>query len=107
MADAILVLNAGSSSLKFSVFLDGEPPEPLLRGQLEGLFTAAALRGQRRGRQHWSGRRAGRPATSSGHDGAIEFLFAWGRGGALGGAPHRRGGPPRRPRRPEVHRSRC
>ena len=40
MADAILVLNAGSSSLKFSVFLDGEPPQPLLRGQLEGLFTA-------------------------------------------------------------------
>ena len=39
MADATLVLNAGSSSLKFSVFLDGEPPEPLLRGQLEGLFT--------------------------------------------------------------------
>jgi acetate kinase len=25
MAGAILVLNAGSSSLKFSVFLDGEP----------------------------------------------------------------------------------
>ena len=39
MADAILVLNAGSSSLKFSVFLHGETPEPLLRGQLEGLFT--------------------------------------------------------------------
>src|SRR5260370_35684911 len=39
MADAILVLNAGSSSLKFSVFLDGEPPQPLLRGQIEGLLT--------------------------------------------------------------------
>ena len=29
MADAILVLNAGSSSLKFSVFLDRERPEML------------------------------------------------------------------------------
>jgi hypothetical protein len=33
-------LNAGSSSLKFSVFLDSaEKPEPLLRGQFEGLLT--------------------------------------------------------------------
>ena len=37
MSDALLVLNAGSSSLKFSVFLDEDPPQPLLRGQLEGL----------------------------------------------------------------------
>jgi acetate kinase len=39
MADALLVLNAGSSSLKFSVFLDEERPRELLRGQLEGLLT--------------------------------------------------------------------
>jgi acetate kinase len=39
MAEVILVLNASSSSLKYSVFLNGEPPEPFLRGQLEGLFT--------------------------------------------------------------------
>ena len=41
MADAILVLNAGSSSLKFSVFLDreGSAPQLELRGQIEGLFT--------------------------------------------------------------------
>ena len=36
MADAILVLNAGSSSLKFSAFLDGRSPAPLLRGQPAG-----------------------------------------------------------------------
>jgi acetate kinase len=84
MADAILVLNTGSSSLKFSVFLDGEPPEPLLRGQLEGLFTrprfvARDQHGRAAGEQEW-------PAgTRLGHDGAIDFLFAWGRGGALGG----------------------
>ena len=39
--DAILVLNAGSSSLKFSVYeidASGEPA-PLSRGQIEGLGT--------------------------------------------------------------------
>ena len=48
MRDALLVLNAGSSSLKFSVFLDDDPPRPLLRGQIEGLLDAAALPGARR-----------------------------------------------------------
>ena len=84
MANAILVLNAGSSSLKFSVFLDGEPPGLLLRGQLEGLFTephfvARDAAGNVAGEQRW-------PAgTRLGHQGAIEFLFTWGRAGALGG----------------------
>jgi len=32
---AWLVLNAGSSSLKFSVFGNGDPPRLLLRGHLE------------------------------------------------------------------------
>jgi acetate kinase len=82
MADAIFVLNAGSSSLKFSVFLDGEPPEPLLRGQLEGLFTqphfvAHDHAGGVVGEQKWT------TGSRLGHDGAIEFLFTWGRGGAL------------------------
>jgi acetate kinase len=84
MADAILVLNAGSSSLKFSVFLDGEPPGLLLRGQLEGLFTqphfvARDQAGGVVGEKEWA------PSTQLGHGGAIEFLFNWGRGGALGG----------------------
>jgi acetate kinase len=84
MADAILVLNAGSSSLKFSAFLDGEPPEPLLRGQLEGLFTqphfvARDHAGGVIGEKEWEA------GTRLGHEGAIEFLFDWGRGGALRG----------------------
>lgn len=83
MSDALLVLNAGSSSLKFTVFLDEDPPQPLLRGQLEGLMTqprfvardAATVVGEK----EW-------PAgTRLGHQDAIEFLFAWGQGGALGG----------------------
>ncbi|HKI34137.1 MAG TPA: acetate/propionate family kinase [Gemmataceae bacterium] len=84
MADAILVLNAGSSSLKFSVFLDGKPPVPLLRGQLEGLatqprFLARDQAGSIVGEREWAS------GTRLGHEGAIEFLFTWGRGGALRG----------------------
>ena len=37
MSDALLVLNAGSSSLKFSVFLNQDLPQPVVRGQIEGL----------------------------------------------------------------------
>jgi acetate kinase len=84
MADALVVLNAGSSSLKFSVFLDGDPPRPLFRGQLEGIltrprFVARDTAGDVLGEHEW-------PAgTNLGHQGAIEFLFTWGQGGALGG----------------------
>ena len=82
MSDALLVLNAGSSSLKFSVFLDQQPPQPFLRGQLEGLLTEprfiARKNGSIIGEKQW-------PAgTHLGHRGAIEFLFAWGRRGMLG-----------------------
>lgn len=45
MSDAILVLNAGSSSIKFSVFrLDDDALSLVLRGVLEGLYTEAAFR---------------------------------------------------------------
>lgn len=84
MAEAILVLNAGSSSLKFSVFLNGDPLRPLLRGQLEGLFTqprfvARDQTGGVAGEKVWAA------GTRLGHEGAVEFLFAWGRGEALQG----------------------
>lgn len=83
MASAVLVLNAGSSSLKFSVFVQGEPPQPLLRGQLEGLFTqprftARDQAGRQIGEKGWGSN------TRLGHDGAMEFLFSWGRGEVLG-----------------------
>jgi acetate kinase len=79
MADAILVLNAGSSSLKFSVFLNQERPELLLRGQIEGLVTQPSVAardpaGNAVGEQSWE------PGVTLAHDGAIEFQFAWGRG---------------------------
>jgi acetate kinase len=82
MANALLVLNAGSSSLKFSVFLDDDPPRLLLRGQVEGLLTrprfVAHAAGAVIGERDWAA------GTQLGHQGAIDHLFTWGRGGVLG-----------------------
>jgi len=83
MSEALLILNAGSSSLKFSVFRDSDPPELMLRGQLESLltepcFTARDASGKVVDERAWP---AGSPL---GHRGAIEFLFDWGRRGHLG-----------------------
>jgi acetate kinase len=39
--DAILVLNAGSSSIKFLLFVEGDRAlDPVVRGQIEGIQTA-------------------------------------------------------------------
>lgn len=74
MSDAILVINAGSSSIKFSLFLEhGESFELFLGGQLEGLYntprfkvkdTAGAIVGEKQWVQ----------GQSLGHDGAIAYL---------------------------------
>ena len=83
MSDALLVLNAGSSSLKFSVFLDEDPPQPLLRGQVEGLLTSAHFVARDATRQIAD--KAWPAGTRLSHRGAIEFLFEWGRTGVLDG----------------------
>jgi acetate kinase len=80
---ALLVLNAGSSSLKFSVFEDADPPRPLLRGQIEELSTrprfVARACGALVSQRDW-------PAgTRLGHDGAVEYLLGAARAGALRG----------------------
>ncbi len=74
MADAILVLNAGSSSLKFSLFVEQRAGlELALRGQMEGLYTAPRFvardpRGEIVAERRWvEGERLG-------HDGALEHL---------------------------------
>ena len=77
MSDAIVVLNAGSSSIKFSVFAtQGGNLELLLRGQTEGLYTEAALQakdgsGTVVGEHSWD---AGHPP---GHDGALQLLLEY------------------------------
>ena len=75
MADAILVLNAGSSSVKFSVFLSqGTELQPSLRGQAEGLntsprFTATDGTGRVVSERIW------KEGESLGHDGAVSHLL--------------------------------
>jgi acetate kinase len=74
MSDAILVVNAGSSSIKFSVFLEqGDALDLLLGGQIEGLYTAPRFKardaaGAAVGEQQWA------QGEALGHDGAIAFL---------------------------------
>lgn len=80
MSAAILILNAGSSSLKFSVFRDSDPPELLLRGQLESLqteprFSARDPQGHVLDEHSWP------KGSALTHQKAIEFLFDWGERG--------------------------
>jgi acetate kinase len=83
MADALLVLNAGSSSLKFSVFGDADPPRRLLRGQIEGLLTAPRFSATKVGSSFVE--KAWPAGTRLAHRDAIEFLMEWLRSGVLGG----------------------
>ena len=77
MTDAILVLNAGSSSIKFSLFLAQTDQLQLrMRGQIEGLytaprFTAKDTAGASIRENSWS------EATRLGHDGAIDYLIGF------------------------------
>jgi acetate kinase len=75
MADAILVLNAGSSSVKFSLFTErGGALEQTLNGQIEGLFTAPRFVA-RDGDGAVVAQRSWAEGTRLGHDGALEHLI--------------------------------
>lgn len=80
MNDAILVLNAGSSSVKFSVFaVQGKALELKVRGQLEGLFTAPKFeakdaQGSVLAEKSWG------QGISLGHEGALDHLKIFLRG---------------------------
>ncbi|PIE83508.1 MAG: acetate kinase [Candidatus Contendobacter odensis] len=80
MEQGILVINAGSSSLKFAVFVDGSDriePELYVNGQMEGLgsdpkFEAKNANGERIDeRDDWP-----RGSTLS-HAGALRFILDW------------------------------
>jgi acetate kinase len=47
MTDTLLVLNAGSSSIKFAVFAAEDEPRPLARGQVSGIGVTANLEAKR------------------------------------------------------------
>jgi len=76
MSDAIVVINAGSSSIKFSLFVERDAELALdLRGQIEGIYTAPhfvakAPDGATRSEKKWA------EGEKLGHDGALAHLFA-------------------------------
>ena len=80
MADLIIVLNAGSSSLKFTIYsAHGEKPAVLYDGQIEGIGTEPRFKakdgaGKVVEEKKWP------PGSPLDHEGAIDALFAWGRG---------------------------
>ena len=79
MDQGIVVINAGSSSLKFAVFVDGGQPEPklLFKGQMEGLgsdpsFQVKDATGQKIDeRDEWP---RGSPLN---HAGALRYILGW------------------------------
>ena len=74
MTNAILVLNAGSSSIKFSVFVRRSDGLDLaLRGQVEGLYTTPHFVGKT-GDGSIISEKAWKEDFKLGHDGAIEHL---------------------------------
>jgi len=77
MPDVIAVLNAGSSSIKFSLFvLLDDQAEILVRGQAEGIYTAPRFvakdkQGTVMSEKSWP------EGTKLGHEGAVDHLFAY------------------------------
>jgi acetate kinase len=80
MTDAILVLNAGSSSIKFSLFGAPDADVTLVaRGQIGGIFTAPAFvakdaTGQTVGEQRWDA------GGGFSHETALAHIIEWIRG---------------------------
>ncbi len=77
MGDAIAVINAGSSSIKFSLFVErGDGLARSLHGAIEEIYTAARFaatdeHGARVGEKRWP------QGTTLGHDGALAHVTAF------------------------------
>ena len=93
MSTAIAVVNAGSSSVKFSVFVESSSELRLqVRGQIEGLFTSPRFIAKDAG-GGIVGEKAWGDGQRLGHDGALDFLIEFmrerGGGTTLAGVGHR------------------
>ena len=77
MTEAILVINAGSSSIKFSLFAERSAELTLVaRGQVEGIYTAPRFvakdaAGKPAGEKQWEA------GAKLGHDGALAHILDW------------------------------
>ena len=94
MTDAVLALNAGSSSIKFALFEVGDAVDPacVLRGQLEGIgaaphFTARDTSGAVAGERRWPDGAA--PTHEALLDGLLAFIEAHLGGDSLVAVGHR------------------
>jgi acetate kinase len=77
MPEVIGVLNAGSSSIKFSLFnLSNDQAELLVHGQAEGIYTAPRFVAKNREGKVMS-EKSWPEGTKLGHDGAIDYLFSY------------------------------
>lgn len=73
MHSQILVLNAGSSSIKFAVFDDGQPLRRTVEGMISGIGSAAAF-AARNDQGTLSGTL---PPGALNHESALGWLFEW------------------------------
>jgi len=74
MADAIAVLNAGSSSIKFSIFLTrGSALGLELHGQLEAIYTTPHFIAKRK--DGTTAEKSWAQGTKLGHDGSLDYLI--------------------------------
>jgi acetate kinase len=78
MGDAILILNAGSSSLKFSVYAVPQAGEPILdvKGQIEGIGTRPRLVA-RPARESGPATHDLSPSEAGDHAGALDRVAHW------------------------------
>lgn len=73
MHSQILVLNAGSSSIKFAVFDDGQPPRRTVHGMISGIGSVVAFAAR-----NDQGTLPGTlPPGTLNHEGALGWLFEW------------------------------
>src|SRR5215472_3851244 len=81
MTDTILVVNAGSSSLKFSAFafVPGEEPSLRFKGQMEGIGVRPRLKARSESGEVLVDRNYER-SDIGGHDAAIATISQWLRG---------------------------
>ena len=77
MTKAILVLNAGSSSIKFSLLAErGDDLAAVAGGQVEGIYTQPVFKakdgdGKPAGNRNWES------GATLGHDGALTYILDW------------------------------
>ena len=86
--DILLVLNAGSSSIKFEVFESASPaPVSLVSGQVEGIGAAPHFVGKDAGGARIADRRWDGADAPANHAAALGVIIAWLEGAALKGRP--------------------